>query len=67
MLASIDRGVPDMDGVLTPEAAADIVVAGLDAERFLILPHPEVSTYVRRKAEDPDRWLGGMARLRRGI
>ena len=30
-----------MDGVLTPAEVADAVVAGLDAERFLILPHPE--------------------------
>jgi len=67
MLRGITRGVPDGDGVLTPEAVADAVVAGLDAERFLILPHPEVATYVRRKADDPDRWLAGMARLRRGM
>jgi NAD(P)-dependent dehydrogenase (short-subunit alcohol dehydrogenase family) len=65
MLRGIDRGVPDMNGVITPEAVADVVVEGLDAEKFLILPHPEVSTYVRRKADDPDRWLAGMARLRR--
>lgn len=67
MLRGIDRGVPDMNGVLTPEAVADIVAEGLDAEKFLILPHPEVATYVRRKADNPDRWLGGMARLRRGM
>jgi NAD(P)-dependent dehydrogenase (short-subunit alcohol dehydrogenase family) len=67
MLAGIARGVPDMDGVLTPAQVADAVVAGLDAERFLILPHPEVTTYVRRKVEDPDRWLAGMARLRRAM
>jgi NAD(P)-dependent dehydrogenase (short-subunit alcohol dehydrogenase family) len=67
MLHGIDRGVPDGDGVLTPDEVADAVIAGLDAERFLILPHPEVATYVRRKAEDPDRWLAGMARLRRGM
>jgi len=67
MLRGIDRGVPDRDGVLTPEDVAGAVIAGLDAERFLILPHPEVATYVRRKAEDPDRWLAGMARLRRGM
>ena len=67
MLRGIDRGVPDMNGVLTPAAVADAVVEGLDAERFLIRPHPEVATYVRRKADDPDRWLGGMARLRRGM
>ena len=67
MLRGIDRGVPDMDGVLTADQVADAVVAGLDAERFLILPHPEVATYVRRKADDYDRWLAGMARLRRGM
>jgi NAD(P)-dependent dehydrogenase (short-subunit alcohol dehydrogenase family) len=65
MLRGITRGVPDGDGVLTPEAVADIVVEGLAAERFLILPHPEVATYIRRKADDYDRWLSGMARLRR--
>jgi NAD(P)-dependent dehydrogenase (short-subunit alcohol dehydrogenase family) len=67
MLRGIARGVPDMDGVLTPAQIADAVIAGLAAERFLILPHPEVATYVRRKTEDPDRWLAGMARLRRGM
>jgi hypothetical protein len=39
------------------------VVEGIAAERFLILPHPEVATYSRRKATDPDRWLAGMRRL----
>jgi NAD(P)-dependent dehydrogenase (short-subunit alcohol dehydrogenase family) len=67
MLHGITRGVPDGDGVLTPAEVAGAVVAGLDAERFLILPHPEVATYVRRKADDYDRWLAGMARLRRGM
>jgi NAD(P)-dependent dehydrogenase (short-subunit alcohol dehydrogenase family) len=67
MLRGITRGVPDGDGVLTPAQLADAVVEGLDAERFLILPHPEVTTYIRRKADDHDRWLAGMARLRRGM
>jgi NAD(P)-dependent dehydrogenase (short-subunit alcohol dehydrogenase family) len=67
MLHGITRGVPDRDGVLTPAQLADAVVEGLDAERFLILPHPEVTTYIRRKADDHDRWLAGMARLRRGM
>ncbi|HEX6467778.1 MAG TPA: SDR family NAD(P)-dependent oxidoreductase [Streptosporangiaceae bacterium] len=49
--------------VITPDEVADAVVAGLTAERFLILPHPEVAEYVRRKAADRDRWLAGMRRL----
>jgi hypothetical protein len=67
MLRGIGRGVPDMDGVLTPAQVADAVIDGLAAERFLILPHPQVATYIRRKTDDYDRWLAGMARLRRGM
>jgi NAD(P)-dependent dehydrogenase (short-subunit alcohol dehydrogenase family) len=50
-------------GVIEPEEVAAAVVEGLVAERFLILPHPEVAEYYRRRATDPDRWLAGMARL----
>ena len=42
---------------------ADAVIDGLAAERFLILPHPEVAEYMRRKTSDYDRWLQGMRRL----
>lgn len=52
---------------LEPEAVADAVVQGLADERFLILPHPEVAEYFRRKAGDYDRWIKGMRRLRAGI
>jgi NAD(P)-dependent dehydrogenase (short-subunit alcohol dehydrogenase family) len=53
-----------MDSALEPEQVADAVVKGIDDERFLILPHPEVAEYFRRKADDYDRWLRGMRRLR---
>jgi len=49
--------------VLEPEEVADAVIAGLDAEKFLILPHPEVAEFMRRKAGDRDRWLSGLRRL----
>ena len=49
--------------MLEPEEVADHVIDGLRAERFLILPHPEVLTFFRRKADDYDRWLAGMRRL----
>jgi NAD(P)-dependent dehydrogenase (short-subunit alcohol dehydrogenase family) len=52
-----------LDSALEPEQVADVVVAGLAAERFLILPHPEVADFVRRRADDHDRWLRGMRRL----
>ena len=53
-----------LDSALEPEQVAEDVVKGLEAERFLILPHREVAEYVRRRATDHDRWLRGMRRLR---
>ena len=52
-----------VDGVLSPEEVADVVLAGVADERFLILPHPEVATYEQRRAQDRERWLSGMRRL----
>jgi NAD(P)-dependent dehydrogenase (short-subunit alcohol dehydrogenase family) len=54
-------------GALEPEAVAEAVVKGIGDERFLILPHPEVAEYFRRKADDYDRWLRGMRRLRSNL
>jgi hypothetical protein len=49
--------------VLEPEEVAEVVVQALGEERFLVLPHPEVLDFLRRKASDYDRWLAGMRRL----
>ena len=56
-------GVAALDGMLEPGQLADTVIETLAEERFLVLPHPEVLTYMRRKTDDYDRWLGGMRRL----
>jgi NAD(P)-dependent dehydrogenase (short-subunit alcohol dehydrogenase family) len=53
--------------VLTPEAVAAAVVEGIGREEFLVLPHPEVLTYFRRKGEDYERWLTGMRRLQDAV
>jgi NAD(P)-dependent dehydrogenase (short-subunit alcohol dehydrogenase family) len=58
-----DGGVAGVDGMLQPEAVAAAVLAGLDAESFLNLPHPQVLEYFRRKAADYERWIRGMQRL----
>lgn len=52
-----------MQGVIEPDELAEVVAAGLADERFLILPHPEVLDYWRRKTDDYDRWIGGMRKL----
>ena len=56
-------GVAGVDGMIEPEQAADAVIEALREERFLVLPHPEVAEYIRRKTTDYDRWLHGMRRL----
>jgi NAD(P)-dependent dehydrogenase (short-subunit alcohol dehydrogenase family) len=65
MLDDSQSAIADMlrPSALTPDEVADAVVQGLAEERFLILPHPEVATYVEHKANDNERWLRGMRRL----
>lgn len=52
------------DGALAPEAVAGEVMNAIREERFLVLPHPEVLTFMQRKTADYDRWIRGMRRLR---
>ena len=60
-------GGNDVDGILSADYVADCILAGIEQERFLVLPHPQVATYFQRKAEDHDRWIGGMRRFRRRL
>ena len=55
------------EGSVSVEEVAEAVVKGLDAEQFLILPHPEVLEYFQRKAGGYDRWLRGMRKLRERV
>ena len=54
-------------GAIEPEQVAQAVIRGLSEDKFLILPHPDVAEYYAARAADPDRWLGGMNKLQRGI
>jgi NAD(P)-dependent dehydrogenase (short-subunit alcohol dehydrogenase family) len=67
LLRSGGRGAQHVDGVLTTEELADTVIKGLDAEAFAILPHPQVAGYMKRKTDNYDRWIGGMAKLQRTL
>jgi len=60
-------GGNDVDGILSAEYVADCILAGIQDERFLVLPHPQVSTYFQRKADDHGRWISGMRRFRRSL
>jgi len=65
MTAGNPDGVASIDGMMEPEEVADACVAAIATEQFLILPHPEVLDYMRRKTGDYDRWIGGMRKLNR--
>jgi NAD(P)-dependent dehydrogenase (short-subunit alcohol dehydrogenase family) len=60
----VDSATLAAGGFIDPEDVADAVVAALGDGRFLILPHPEVAEYERRRAGDRERWLAGMRRVR---
>lgn len=63
----MQRAVETAGEVLTTEQVAADVMAGIEAERFLILPHPQVLDMYRQKASDYERWLGGMRRFQQRL
>ncbi|MFF7205036.1 SDR family oxidoreductase [Streptomyces sp. NPDC008141] len=50
---------------IEPEDVADALFDGIDNDRFLILPHPEVAEFYQARAATPERWLGGMNHIQR--
>lgn len=65
MTAGAEDAVAAVDGILEPEDVAEACVRSIEAEEFLVLPHPQVLEYMRRKTGDYERWIRGMQRLNR--
>lgn len=59
-MVSGDGGSAGGDGILPPEQVAGDVMQAMESGQFLVLPHPEVAQYYAHKAQNPERWLGGM-------
>ena len=55
--------VAAVDGIVSPERVADALEEAMRQGQFLVLPHPTVKEYMKRRANDHDRWLKGMRRL----
>jgi NAD(P)-dependent dehydrogenase (short-subunit alcohol dehydrogenase family) len=53
-----------LPGLLSPKVTAQRVADAMEAERFLILPHPQVADYMAFKATKPDKWLSAMRKMR---
>ena len=62
-----EKGQASFDGVLEADFVANLCLETMREERFLVLPHPEVETYMQRKTTDYDRWLRGMRRFKERI
>jgi NAD(P)-dependent dehydrogenase (short-subunit alcohol dehydrogenase family) len=52
---------------ITAEDCAGAVVRALEKENFLILPHTEVAGYIVKKAENRDRWLHSLRKIRAAV
>jgi NAD(P)-dependent dehydrogenase (short-subunit alcohol dehydrogenase family) len=63
MLRALPKGPQSGDGDLSPQQVASDALAGIEQEIFLILPHPQVLAYMRKKTENYDRWISGMAKI----
>lgn len=52
---------------IEPPRVAEALMDGIAADRFLILPHPEVADYYAARATDTDHWLWSMNKLQRKL
>jgi len=65
-----DEGKPNsflLPESISAEECADAVVKALEKETFLILPHAEVAEYIVKKAENRDRWLHSLRKIRAAV
>jgi NAD(P)-dependent dehydrogenase (short-subunit alcohol dehydrogenase family) len=64
LIRGLGPGAHAVDGILSAREVAEISLRGIEKEEFLILPHQEVLSYMRKKTDNYDRWIGGMAKLK---
>jgi NAD(P)-dependent dehydrogenase (short-subunit alcohol dehydrogenase family) len=60
------RALMEASAIEADDVAAALLAA-IETEHFLVLPHPEVGSMYARRAADPDRWLSGMRRQSRSL
>ena len=60
-------GGNEVDGIMQAEDVANIIIDQALEGRFMILTHPQVTTYIQRKTSNYDRWVGGMRKFRRSL
>ena len=58
---------PDHPNLIKPDDVADTLMHAMAEGHFRVLPHPDVAGFAQLRTADPDRWLGGMRKLRRKV
>jgi NAD(P)-dependent dehydrogenase (short-subunit alcohol dehydrogenase family) len=64
LLGLTDADAEDLKNLLTADEVAAAIADGIETEKFLILPHPDVETFATHRAADHDRWIKSMQMLR---
>ncbi|MFS4583359.1 SDR family NAD(P)-dependent oxidoreductase [Phaeobacter sp. C3_T13_0] len=64
MTRGMENSAASVDGMISAEDVASACLDAIENERFLVLPHPKVETYMQAKTADYGRWITGMQRLR---
>ncbi|WP_420583458.1 SDR family oxidoreductase [Ruegeria sp.] len=67
MIKGSEEHVASIDGVMEPEDVAQVCIDAIRDEQFLILPHQQVRGYMQAKAENYEKWIGGMRKLNRSF
>ena len=67
LMISKEQREKDLPGVITPEECAQAIIKGMSNETFMIMPHPEVAEYYKKRALDPGAWIEGMKRYRMSL
>ena len=65
MTAGAEASSAAADGIMSAEELAERTLKAMAEGRFMIRPHEQVEGYFLNKAQDYDRWVGGMRKFRR--
>jgi NAD(P)-dependent dehydrogenase (short-subunit alcohol dehydrogenase family) len=61
------KSVLTRDEVLEPEDIADALIAAIETDSFLVLPHTQVADYYAFRATKTDAWLAGMNHIQQQL